>query len=61
MAKLYPLYPAVLGQIGGEGSKGGGRQERGKGNRRGERRGQGRGERERREEGKGEEEGRGER
>ena len=26
MAKLYPLYPAVLGQVGGEGSEGGGRE-----------------------------------
>ena len=26
MAKLYPLYSAVLGQIGGEGSEGGGRE-----------------------------------
>ena len=47
MAKLYSLYPAVLGQVGGEGSEGGGREveeERGRGKRRGERRGQGRGE-----------------
>ena len=26
MAKPYPLYPAVLGQVGGEGSEGGGRE-----------------------------------
>ena len=31
MAKLYPLYPAVLGQIGGEGSEGGEEEEKGKG------------------------------
>ena len=45
MAKLYPLYPAVLWQIGEEGSEGGGREveeERRRGKRREGERGKGR-------------------